>query len=214
MGSSRGVWIGLALLASDSRPAFFVATGAPGVTPAEQELQRAEIAMRNGGASGEDVQTALAYLRLYFHTAREPGVWPQFQAYAASVASAPWARFVPHPEQPGDLDWWRANADFDPRRALQRLSVPVFVAWGAADPVVPVARNRPVYEALLPLAGRDRNHIAAYPGADHRIETGDYRDSDGLRRFGISEPYRRELGAWLHARGIAPSPDGPDIPAR
>ncbi len=212
MGSSRGVWIGLALLARDSRPAFFVASGAPGTDPGEQEVQKTEVAMRGAGSSEADIQAALAYLRLYMHVARHTDAWPQFRRYAATLAEAGWARFVPHPQVIGDLDWWRAHVDYDPRPAIARLSVPLFVAWGAGDSVVPPSRNRPVYEALLPPALREVSRIAVYPRADHRIETGDHVDAEGRRhRFGISGPWRRELGAWLHARGIASSPDGPDV---
>ncbi|HEU4971631.1 MAG TPA: alpha/beta hydrolase [Gaiellaceae bacterium] len=60
--------------------------------------------------------------------------------------------------------------DYDPRPALERITVPVLALFGSDDPIVPVAESVEVYRAAVPA---DLVRIEVFPGGDHRLQVGE-----------------------------------------
>jgi len=79
-------------------------------------------------------------------------------------------------------------ADFDVQPWQQRLTQPVFMAYGTADASMPVVQGAQQVVADLAVAGNDQVTIRYYEGANHGIKV------DGE----LAEGYSRDLATWIH----------------
>ncbi len=184
---SQGVWIALIaqdeVLAEDAGFAWLVFTGAPAVTPAEQQMQSLVQGMQDDGLPPEAIADALAYQRLYFAVAHTGQHWPALAQAIEGLEGTAWGDYVDQPRSPDDLDWWRRHMDHDPAPALSRLDVPLLVMNGSRDWVAPAQLNLPLFEHHARTAGNERVRTLTLEGADHRLETPLGDTADGRWRF-------------------------------
>jgi pimeloyl-ACP methyl ester carboxylesterase len=88
--------------------------------------------------------------------------------------------------------WYRAEANYDPRIALRKLSVPALFVFGDADELVPVPESVSIIESTLRESGHQRAVIKVLPGADHVIRV---VQSDGRRTY--APGYLEMMEDWL-----------------
>lgn len=90
--------------------------------------------------------------------------------------------------------YWASVLPVDPMRSLRRLSIPILVAIGERDEMVPVESVRYLGRRFEQL-GKDNLTIRVLPGCNHRLD-----DSTG-------ENHRKEL-LWFAAEWWAVTPSG------
>ncbi len=88
-------------------------------------------------------------------------------------------------------------ADFDVQPWQQRLTQPLFMAYGTADPSMPVIQGPQQMIADVAVAGNDQVTLRYYEGANHGIKVGDV----------LATGYVRDLATWVHGLpGTATAP--------
>ncbi|MFO7610780.1 MAG: hypothetical protein R6X35_16590 [Candidatus Krumholzibacteriia bacterium] len=205
-GGSQGVWLALLAHGRHGGFAFMVLTGAPAVTPAEQQLQSLVQGMRVDGVADAEIAHAVAYQRLYFAVAHRGDGFAALAAARDAGAGTPWIDYVDQPRTLDDLAWWHRNLDFDPRAILLETRIPLLVMTGADDWVVPAVQNLPLFARYAQLAGNDRVTTLVIPRADHRLEQPPHTDADGRWRFfAIAPEARAAITAFLRGGGWSPA---------
>lgn len=145
------------------------AMGADAETVAKIEAaHRAMTEAVRRGATADEVAVALKALM----TAQVEGAPPSQRAMVGDVPAWVEKNYRPHLAQISS-PWMRFFTTFDPADALQKVTVPVFAAFGALDTQVLTELNEaPMRQAL---AGNARAAIKVYPEANHlfqRAKTG------------------------------------------
>jgi len=179
---------------------WMILRSAPAVSPAEQEMQRVTHTMRAAEIDEASIQSALAYLRLYFYVVHTGKGWEELQQAIRHAGEAEWLTFVDQPEQPDQLSWWRDHHDFDPAAVLPGIDLPVLAFYGERDNVVPFARNEGLLRRYLEQGGSDLT-VKRLPRADHRLETPMGRDETGRWDWPRIAPGLFEaVDEWIAAR--------------
>lgn len=193
-GHSQGGWIAQIVAAHDTNLAFAIINSGPGVNVIEQDLFGVEHTLRERGASDDDLRQAVEYMTR-LHDAASQAV--PYERLLEDVMSP--ARDTPGYDYFGefDTDLWtflisNLRAPYEPVSALERITCPVLAIFGERDTLVPVARSVRIFEEALSPAGNRDVTIEVFPGADHRIRTGD------PPRF--AEGYLDTMAAWLRER--------------
>lgn len=195
---SQGVWVSLIAQQRFALFDWLVFTGAPAVTPAEQQLQSLARGMQDDGLAADLVNEAIAYQWLYFSVAHRREGWSELQRAIEGLDGAPWADYVDQPRSPEDLEWWHRHLHVDPGPVLAELDRPLLVMNGDRDWVVPAERNLPLFARYARQAGNERVTLLTLEGADHRLETPPGKDADGQWRFFRIHPEaRRAIEAFL-----------------
>lgn len=217
---SQGVWI--TLVAQDAMAGegddhggggfdWLVFTGAPAVTPAEQQMQSLERGMRDDGLPAEAIDNATAYQRLYFAVAHRGQGWAELERAIGQAQGTDWGSYVDQPRSLDDLDWWRRHMNHDPGPALSRLQTPLLVMNGSRDWVAPAERNLPLFAHYAERAGNARVRTLTLAGADHRLETQPEEDADGQWRFFRIHPEARAaIEGFIAVEGVYGSGSGSD----
>lgn len=209
LGKSRGAWIALATAAADPRVTHLALLGVAAVGVAQQDYQALEAKMRADGEAEEDIQAALAYMRVYFHVARHPQDWPRLAAASLAAAEETWGERVRHPEVVSDLEWFQAQLDFQPLTLISGITAPMFLAWGEEDRTSPPLMNRPLFGYLQHEASRAGSAVGVYPGAGHSLEGPLNVDDDPEVVWnGLNPGFLAEFDAWLQRQSLARQPHG------
>lgn len=190
-GSSQGASVAL-LAASRDPDLAFVATLSPSPhAPAEQERVWVEERLRRAGFDGEAVRGAAALVDDLAALVSAGAPPEDLRRRLDAEEGAAWfeaaAIRVPDPEEARRLR--DLPHDFQPLDALRELRVPVFVAQGAEDGLVPGPRAAEVFRALERPAGAELT-VELFAGAGHVV-----RDGEGA----WPETYWASLLAWLRS---------------
>ena len=193
-GHSQGGWIAQIVAANDPITAFAIINSGPGVDALEQDLYGAEHTLRQKGASEADVEQALAYMDRLHAAAREAMTYQEFVHQIMEPACG-----TPGYDYFGEVDpglWTFLVANFqrpyEPVSSLERITCPVLAIFGERDALVPVAQSVRIFEEALTKAGNPDVTIEVFPGADHRIRTGDPPE--------FADGYLENLATWLRSR--------------
>lgn len=206
-GLSQGGW--LALLAASRSPqvAFAVAISAPMVTPDIQMIFLSANILRVNGYSQAEIDQAIATRKAVDDYMRGDVDRATAQRMLDAAKVQPWFKLIYMGESAGDraTSRWRKEIEHDPARTLDKVSVPVLMIYGAADPVVPVATS---VDHLQALAGKHpKVEVAVIAGADHHMEVSvDPKTQLDPARFDErpeAPEYFAVLASWLTKHGIA-----------
>lgn len=196
-GVSQGGWV--ALLAAALQPDavdFVVCHSGPGTTPAKQERERIEAALRDAGIDAPVLAEAMRWVddRTHRLLRGEP---------ASSVLDAQtrfrdrsWYGAVTQSyDTVGDLRFLAGVLDFDPTVAMREVRCPVLALFGGADRFVPAQESLRAFAEHLP--ARPAGHgFAVFPGADHGLFVAD-PDPDVPRRAQLAPAYLPTLTDFL-----------------
>jgi uncharacterized protein len=206
-GLSQGGWLG-PLAASRSKDVkFVIAVSGPGVSPAEQMVFYYARQLRRDRLAETDIAEASALRRIVWKYLSTGEGYEETKTALERSASKPWlanlaaqqdglfrrgASDILHDEALRARVWYRAEANYDPRIALRKLSVPALFVFGDADELVPVSESVSIIESTLRESGHQRAVIKVLPGADHVIRV---VQSDGRRTY--APGYLEMMEDWL-----------------
>ena len=191
-GHSQGGWVAQIVAADDPNISFAIINAGPGVNVLEQDLFGVEHTLR--GASAEDLRQAVTYMdRL--HNAAISGM--PYDRLRTEVMDP--ARDTPGFDYFGDFDadLWaflvrNLQHPYEPVTALERITCPVLAIFGELDTLVPVATSVRIFEEALSRAGNRDATIEVFPGADHRVMTGEPST--------FADGYLDTMTGWLRVR--------------
>lgn len=167
-GHSQGGFIAPLVSARGTEVAFMCLLAAPAVNTWDQELNEAESDMRGRSFSEEEVAEALKAMRLMFQVVSSGRGMLELHAAVQSARSSRWWGVVELSSSKKDLEQWRLSA-YDPRRALEKLKMPVLALFGERDLIVPPRQNVPIWERYLRVAGNKDFTPRLVPAADHGL---------------------------------------------
>lgn len=199
IAKSRGGWIALQAASRDPRISYLVGIGISAVPVIPHEYQALEAKMRARDFPEQQIQDAIAYMRIYFQAVRDPALWPWLDAAKQRAAKAPWAELVQLPETRSDLDWYRAHQDMDSLSLIPRIASPMFLAWGENDRTTPPQMNKQLFEALLSGKSAQRSELNVYSDAGHTLEGPLNVDEDEFTIWeGVNQKFLGDMRAWLN----------------
>jgi pimeloyl-ACP methyl ester carboxylesterase len=172
-GHSQGGWVAPIAATQADSVAFVVGFSAPGVTYAELDKYANATRLRASGFSQDDVDQALAALTRVDDFVRNGGD-PGLQSFLDSMHQNRWASFTtlpriaPTPEHIQSWLRWR-NLDLDPADYWRDIHVPVLLAYGELDDVVPVESSADRIRDALDEAGNSQVTIRIFRGENHSI---------------------------------------------
>lgn len=171
-GLSQGGWVAPLANTMTDGIRHLVLVGAPGTTPARQEIQRAVKVLSAEGYPAADVEAIREFQEIAFHYGSTGEGWQRYVAARSAAEGKPWLRRVWSPAEPGAGNWmWgRLNGDYNPLPALLSLRVPVLALWGEFDLNVDPEVNRSIFEIALDAAANPDHTLVIVPEADHELE--------------------------------------------
>ncbi len=171
-GLSQGAWIAPLAARENDAIGFLVLVGAPGTSPARQEIQRVRARARAEGLPAEEVEAAGRFLELSFAYGGTGLGWDAYAAARRSAEGKPWLRWVWSPEEPGfdHFGWGRMNGHHNPLPALLELREPVLALWGEHDVNVNPEVHRSIFEVALDAAGNPDYTLLVVPEAEHVLQ--------------------------------------------
>jgi pimeloyl-ACP methyl ester carboxylesterase len=136
--------------------------------------------MTSAGAPADAVTGALATQDALMELVRGGADFETVQAAAGDDGHGP--------SDDAEIELVRRWLDHDPRPALERLTCPLLAIFGGQDLVTPVEESIAVFRAAR--EGRPGElHIETYPGADHRLQSGEPP--------ALHPAYDTTLGDWI-----------------
>lgn len=174
-GLSQGGWIAPLAATLTDGIRFMALVGAPGTTPARQEIQRARAVLLAEGFPTDEVEAIGLFQEIAFRYGRTGDGWNDYLAARAAAEGKGWLHRVWSPTGAGPDFWlWgRLNGDYNPVPALLQLRVPVLAVWGANDLNVLPEVHRSIFEVVLDAAGNHDHTLAILPHASHTLELED-----------------------------------------
>jgi uncharacterized protein len=169
-GHSQGGWVVVEAAGRPAAIAFVVTSSGPGVTPVAQERYAALTDLRAKGLPQERIDEAMSDFDLLTELARDRV--PFEEARRRMEAKSSRASALDSPFVPDDEDVWNFVChalDYDPRPALERISVPMLALFGADDSIVPVADSGAVLRAAVQ---PELLSVEIFRGAGHRVQVG------------------------------------------
>jgi len=200
-GSSQGAWLAEQIAADLESVAFLLLASGAGSTPRDQELQKIEYGMRVDGLPEAAIDSALAYMGLYYYVTLTGEGWPLLQQAVSRAQNTAWGQYVDQPQAEEDLFWWRENMGLQPATLVEDLEIPVLLLYGEADWVVPPIENAHKLHSLFPRP--ELVEVCVFAKADHRLEIPMGPDSDGNWRWPRVAPEMEDVvGRWLTENGL------------
>jgi pimeloyl-ACP methyl ester carboxylesterase len=188
IGHSEGAIVAPIASVKSPHVAFLVLLAGTAVTGGEILLAQGEMIARAGGATDEDVATQRRLQEMIFAAVRADTGWAGLQAeierqIRASLDELPQEQraaitnpdsFVTTRAQQQivglETPWFRYFLDYDPKRDLRKVDVPVLAVFGEKDLQVPPSVNlEPMREALAEAPTEDVT-IEVIPGANHLFQ--------------------------------------------
>ncbi|HUF90102.1 MAG TPA: alpha/beta fold hydrolase [Gemmatimonadota bacterium] len=185
-GLSQGGWIAPLAAMRTGAIRYLVLVGAPGTSPARQEIQRARAKAEAEGLSSADIEAVGRFQELSFRYGRTGLGWEEYAAARQAAEGRPWLRWVWSPKDPGfdNFGWGRLNGYHNPLPTLLALQEPVLALWGEHDVNVDPEVQRSIFEVALDAADNPDYTLSVVPDADHVLRTATSRASaDALDRI-------------------------------
>lgn len=182
-GLSQGGWIAPLAAMRTNAIRFLVLVGAPGTSPARQEIQRARAKAKAEGLPGADIEAIGRFQELSFRYGKTGLGWEEYAAARRAAEGRPWLRWVWSPEEAGfeNFGWGRLNGYYNPLPALLSLREPVLALWGEHDVNVDPEVNRAIFEVALDEADNRDHTLIVVPDAEHVLQVARSRASADVR---------------------------------
>ena len=209
-GLSQGGWLAILAASRSKESAFAIAVSGPATTPAEQMNFAVANVLTLDRVSQSEVQKAVEARQEIDNYLRGTVRQTQAQQALDAIRDKPWFEHAfLAPQLPNALSRWRGEMDYNPLTALNQLSIPVLIVYGAKDPWVPVAAS--VARLKATLESHPNTQLIIIPDADHAMvsparDTMAYDSTTSLSEAPTSPAYFIELGHWLALNVGARSP--------
>jgi pimeloyl-ACP methyl ester carboxylesterase len=182
IGHSEGGMLAAMAAAKCRDVAFIVSMAGDGVPGEQVCLLQSELTMRADGASEEAVAAYQTLLASVYAVVKEE---PDNTVAAERIRQVMQEWHVQHPggsheravaeieAMVGEVltPWFRYQLTYDPRPALEKVSVPVLATNGALDLQVPAKQNLSAMEQALRAGGNRHYVVKELPGLNHLFQT-------------------------------------------
>ena len=193
-GHSQGGWIGPLAASQTPDLTFLIVNSGPGISVQAQNLYGIEHTLRRDGASEPEITDAIAFMNAVNDAAMNARPYEEVVATILEPAQG-----TPGETYFGeiDVDLWQffiriLRRPYDPATTLERIDCPVLALFGERDVLVPAAESTRIFEAAFEKAGNTDVTIITFPGADHRIRTGDPLE--------FAPGYLEAMSGWIRRR--------------
>jgi pimeloyl-ACP methyl ester carboxylesterase len=199
MGVSEAEWVGPLAAARTREVAFLAVTSAAGTSPAEQVNAEIALRLRAGGHTDDNIRRALALNNQVLDYQRTGQGAQAVRAALRAAADEAWfrgAEDIPDEIYPfEEYAWWRSVMDFDADAAWSRVTVPVLLLKGSADPMSPADEMRRRVAAALQRGGNHAFRIVVFPDADHAMLR--WPLGEGVPPPAFADGYLDTLVGWV-----------------
>jgi uncharacterized protein len=171
-GHSQGGWVVLEAAGRGAPVAFVVASSGPGVTPAEQERYAHRTYLESAGLSGSELDQGMEPFDELVSSMRKGLSYETMRPRLERGDGSSVYERLDLTLFPDDDEMWgfmQAILDYDPREALEQITVPVLALFGREDTIVPVDESVAVFRGAV---ASDLLTVAVFPGGDHRVHSG------------------------------------------
>lgn len=201
---SQGAWIAPLAGSMTERIAVYVLVGAPGTSPARQEIQRAGALLEAKGFPESEVEAIRSFQNISFNYSVTGEGWPEYARARARAEDKGWLRYVWSPKEPGSDNflWGRLNGYYNPLPSLLELDEPVLALWGEHDVNVLPEVHRAIFEVALDAAGNRDFTLEIVPGADHVLQETTSRAPEDVEDRFASGVWQR-MATWILRRSGA-----------
>lgn len=157
------------LVASRSKDVAFVISGAGSAVPLYQaEVNSITNQVRAKGVSGDELDEAIVFIKMFVNVLRTGEGWEQFDA---STEKAKDKRWYPMLHVPPKENWfwsyYKQIANYNAADYWAKVNVPALVIYGEQDLYVPVAESISNIDRALNKAGNRDYTILVLPRASH-----------------------------------------------
>jgi pimeloyl-ACP methyl ester carboxylesterase len=199
MGVSEAEWVGPLAAARAPEVAFLAVTSAAGTSPAEQVNAEIALRLRARGYGEPDVRRALELNDRVLDYQRTGRGAEAVRAALRAAAGEAWFRDAEDiPDEIYAFEeyaWWRSVMDFDADAAWARVTVPVLLLKGGADPMSPADEMQRRVSAALGRGGNRAVRIVVFPGADHAMLR--WPLGEGVPPPAFADGYLDTLVGWV-----------------
>lgn len=223
LGHSEGGLVAPLAASRSADVAFIILLSGPAVTGERIMLAQAELIMRAGGASDEQVRHNMEIQKRIFGAVRTGQGWDEAAALlridvkaGLDAASEAQRKAIPDQEAfiksrvDGQLassrtPWFKFFLDYDPAPTLAKVRCPVLAFFGERDLQVPVGLNRDVMEQALKSGGNRNYTIEVMARANHLYQdakTGGVQEYTILKKEFVPELLPL-VSAWILKQGPA-----------
>jgi pimeloyl-ACP methyl ester carboxylesterase len=172
-GYSQGGWVVIEAAGRGAPTFFVVSSSGPGVTPAAQERFAHHSYLSKTELTPDEIDDAMQFFDGVVEMARNRVSFEDLRArIQRGCRPAVYEKLdlTLFPDDPELWDFFGLILDYSPRPALERIRVPLLALFGGDDQIVPVDDSVAVYHEVV---RSDLLTLAVFPGADHRVQTGD-----------------------------------------
>lgn len=198
-GVSEAEWVGPLAAARAPEVAFLAVASAAGTSPAEQVNAEIALRLRARGYGEPDVRRALEINDRVLDYQRTGRGAPEVRAALRAAAGQAWfqdAEDIPEEIYPfEEYAWWRSVMDFDADVAWSRVTVPVLLLKGGADPMSPAEPMRRRVSTALRRGGNRAFRVVVFPGADHAMLR--WPLGEGVPPPAFADGYLDTLVGWV-----------------
>ena len=164
------------LAASRSKDvAFLILVSAPGLRYAEQLPMGIEAVLRVDGFSGEEIEEALAFVKLEADFVRTGEGWEKLEAAVRTEQDKKWFSYTDTGSWgvTSENHWaWRFSrlrADHNPVSVLSTVTCPVLAIWGELDTWTPPEPNKSIVEKALREGGNTDYTLKVFAKGGHSL---------------------------------------------
>lgn len=170
-GHSEGGGIAPFIAARSSNVAFVIAADAPATVTYQQDIYRVSNALHDSGWTGKSGADALALYAEFVDVARTGRGYAKLQTDTKRAEKEPWLSWLAIPPRESWVwSWYPLVATYDPREYWPRVKVPILLAYGERDRLMPVDSNIATIESLVHSSGNDSVSAIILPNAPHTLD--------------------------------------------
>lgn len=203
-GVSQGGWVIPLAAGKTEIPSFGIIITGGGATPRLVETSVYQGGLYHGGASEEEVETAMSLLDEYFEYLSNGQGYEALVERIEKSKAEPWypnmalGNILPAPaNQPN----WAWVAHYDPAADIGNLSFPVLVLFGGQDFLAPADLGAKAWRAALENSKAENSKVLVFEDAGHGLVIGGHgQASEGERTY--VDGYFETQFEWLRERGI------------
>jgi len=217
LGHSEGGIIGPIVASRNASAGFLVLLAGPGLVGEDLLYLQGGAIAKAQGASGKDIESAMALNRKLYGLGRKPGDAAALKA-EAKLAFLEWARGNPALKGLGEADlnaaadqaiapiftpWFREFLGLDPAPYLAKVGVPVLGLFGSKDLQVPAKENMAAMKKVLGSTAKGgpskKSLLVELNGLNHLFQTAKTGSPDeyGLIEETVSPEALRRIGDWI-----------------
>lgn len=203
-GISQAGWIEPIAAAKSSDISWMIVVSGGFVTVEREGYFDVEYRFQKNNRSKEELDEALAYLRMDNQVTRTGEGFKELVAKFGEVSKKPWFKDlgvnIPVPPNHVSREWYRRVMDIDHLPIVRSLNIPVLWFYGGQDNTFPAAEAAALANKMKSEDKKDFE-VHFFPEADHGMRVAPPVQAFPFRD--LSPDYVKAMEHWLAAKGIS-----------